>query len=606
MAASIPFLSRDSSPSAGLSRPMMVVIDVDNCLSDRVTQPKPQPHSQPQPQSLPSPIEAASLPSPPLLTASMSYQHDQDILAPIATAVVPANTPQPTERDPLSSDRKNMNHLCDHRARRTYHPSGPRGRVSGSSSTYLEHRPSGALEILTQQRRSSTHHEWAWRSYFLLPMSVLVPIMITVVIFAALPLRSPDTDVDDRFVFIFITNPLIYGAYAGLMSIFFYAVLDETRPWRRPSFYLPPIFATMAVEIVVMLLIYPFTGTFAAMGLIPLLVAHVTVYLTLKRMERVVWHCQCSHYRMRLKEFRKIVVGAFVFILMLSVWVVSFRYGDDAYRAASTVILLFVVFFFKKYILAVTTSYPIEIAMILSGLWLESLDDVFQSVVFPSVPRSTVFIYGILFGRKFLENLAYLFFLTKRWFLFRVWIKDFLKRSFTCRLQDEPAHPEWHDRNLDDRGHSNEQPGYLRRQTQFFFYKILSQMHSHLNYLAVAPAVRFSYNGRYFPLSESGSGGCLTPKHFRISMIFASMSFVATAITGYLGYWIVQRYQRRTFLELHAMYGSIISSPIYVGFVGAILTTSSLLAFSVTAFHNRIWYFEGNFDPVTECTTDGV
>jgi len=67
-----------------------------------------------------------------------------------------------------------------------------------------------------------------------------------------------------------------------------------------------------------------------------------------------------------------------------------------------------------------------------AGLWLESLDDVFQSVVFPAVPRSSVctftllatcslsslirhtVIYGILFGRKFAENLAYLFFLTSK------------------------------------------------------------------------------------------------------------------------------------------------------------------------------------------------
>ena len=44
-----------------------------------------------------------------------------------------------------------------------------------------------------------------------------------------------------------------------------------------------------------------------------------------------------------VQEFRKVVIGAFVFILMLSVWVVSFRYGDDAYRAASSIVLMFIV-----------------------------------------------------------------------------------------------------------------------------------------------------------------------------------------------------------------------------------------------------------------------
>jgi hypothetical protein len=49
-----------------------------------------------------------------------------------------------------------------------------------------------------------------------------------------------------------------------------------------------------------------------------------------------------------------------------------------------------------------------------------------------------------------------------KWFRFRVWIKDFLKRLFTGQLDQPPAVPIYHDLHVDDRGHSNEHPGYLR------------------------------------------------------------------------------------------------------------------------------------------------
>lgn len=49
--------------------------------------------------------------------------------------------------------------------------------------------------------------------------------------------------------------------------------------------------------------------------------------------------------------------------------------------------------------------------MLISGFWLENLDDVFQTLVFPSVANGFLS-YFFLWFRKALENLAYLLFLT--------------------------------------------------------------------------------------------------------------------------------------------------------------------------------------------------
>jgi len=99
---------------------------------------------------------------------------------------------------------------------------------------------------------------------------------------------------------------------------------------------------------------------------------------------------------------------------------------------------------------------------------------------------------------------------TDLWFRIRVAIKDFFKRLCHCRLDDPPARPIEHDVDLDDRGHGYQHPGYLRRQVQFFSYKIFSQFHAYINFLLLTPALRWGYNKEYYPVSEAGSHGCLT------------------------------------------------------------------------------------------------
>eukprot|EP00051_Salpingoeca_urceolata_P012082 m.150166 g.150166 ORF g.150166 m.150166 type:complete len:115 (+) comp17370_c0_seq1:199-543(+) len=61
------------------------------------------------------------------------------------------------------------------------------------------------------------------------------------------------------------------------------------------------------------------------------------------------------------------------------------------------------------------------------------------------------------------------------------------------------------DLDLDDRGHSNQKPGYFRRQAQFFMCKVYSQMSAGIFYLIVTPLLRHGKNGAYYPFSEAGT-----------------------------------------------------------------------------------------------------
>lgn len=131
---------------------------------------------------------------------------------------------------------------------------------------------------------------------------------------------------------------------------------------------------------------------------------------------------------------------------------------DEALEIFLPFLLLIIAFTFKKILLAITHTVPYEIAMILSGLWIENLDDTFQTLVFPvaaDFDRPVVFFS--LWLRKILENLAYLLFLTDFWFRFRVWIKGYLKSLFKKDSNEPPPTPIKEDLDPDDRGHSNQQ-----------------------------------------------------------------------------------------------------------------------------------------------------
>jgi hypothetical protein len=83
------------------------------------------------------------------------------------------------------------------------------------------------------------------------------------------------------------------------------------------------------------------------------------------------------------------------------------------------IVLLIIVFAWKKIILSMTDNFPVEIAMVISGLWLENVDDIFQTLVFGlSTEVNFRASFFSLWGRKFFENLAYLLFLTDTWFRF--------------------------------------------------------------------------------------------------------------------------------------------------------------------------------------------
>jgi len=92
-------------------------------------------------------------------------------------------------------------------------------------------------------------------------------------------------------------------------------------------------------------------------------------------------------------------------------------------------------------------------------------------MAFPSVKDPKI--YVTIWLPNFLSLVANLIFLTDPWFSFRIWIKAFLKSLFKCHPVCCPPNNEADYNEVEDeRGHSNNKPGYHRRQVRFYYLKV--------------------------------------------------------------------------------------------------------------------------------------
>eukprot|EP00053_Salpingoeca_punica_P011530 m.102699 g.102699 ORF g.102699 m.102699 type:complete len:555 (+) comp15698_c0_seq1:130-1794(+) len=422
---------------------------------------------------------------------------------------------------------------------------------------------------------------------------------LELIIFGTIPLGQPDGSMRQKLVWLLITNPVTYMLLSVLLAAVFYAIVDERRPFRPFRHYFPIMLAQYIFQIVLMCLIYPFTDTFILMGLIPFLTCITFTLISLKYMERTIWLCQCTYYSTKLREFRPVCINIAAYVACLAVWTIVYRQATSYVQVIMPYVLLVLVFGFKKWMLGLSDKYPLVIGMLLAGLTLENLDDTFQTLVFPVVSKPGVGFLSIGL-RKFFENAAYLLFFTESWMRFRVWIKDFLKRFFTCRMSQTAVVPITEDVDVNDRGHSNQMQGYFRRQAQFFLYKIISQVVAYVFFLVVTPVLRNGTNSNFYPLSEKSTlflnnqpgVTVLEGEAYRNSIIFTSALLIDSLLSGVAGFYILRRYREVIFNQIRNLYKPLFTSPLYLTLLFVIVCTNQLLALAVVQYHNRIWYFD--------------
>lgn len=255
--------------------------------------------------------------------------------------------------------------------------------------------------------------------------------------------------------------------------------------------------------------------------------------------------------------------------------------------------LAFITFIFKKVLLALTDNYPIEIAMVISGLWLENLLDIFITLAYPTATKLGP-TFAVIWFTRVVEDVAYLGFQLNIWFRFRVWIKGVLTgRRGQCIEEDL---------DIDDRGHSNQHPGYRRRQMRFLIWKISSRISSMMFFVAVIPILRYGNNKQFYPytdgqilrvdtLSDETYDAKFDDRDFVASMLFSVVSLVTFFVPWGIIFGWMHLYHPDIMEYIERTYMHVFSSEGYFGFVLSILTSNVLLGVSSVQVYNRLYFF---------------
>lgn len=429
----------------------------------------------------------------------------------------------------------------------------------------------------------------------------LVPPAVVGLIYGGIPLGQfgGGKDFDDKLVYLMVLLPVTFCTYATVLTSEFLGFLELKlsfrHTWRKFLLVNSVVFVAAPASL---FLIYPFTDSFPAMGFIPYgatLLAFLVVMLSARRvfMPNCVKN-ECTFYWQKVRTSLKIMaLTAFMFALFVG-YTLVYRQIPGEFQKMMTGLWVFILLFLKKGCLTITEMIPYELSMLFAGFGVNNMSDTFFVAVYPNIqdPQSTyTIIFFIISGTDYL----YLLFITRTWFRFRIWIKGRLKSCFCCRkYRPERFLPIEEDIDLDDRGQTNSRPGYLRRQVQFFYYRVMSAFTAQFFYLIVAPILRYWNNAQFFPFSSNPPQGSdpLTEKAFRNSVIYAAARLGTLTLLVPISFWVVRKLAPVALKQCMVLYRRLFTSPRFIFRFAAILLANQLLCAWMALAPNEIWYLD--------------
>jgi hypothetical protein len=424
-------------------------------------------------------------------------------------------------------------------------------------------------------------------------IAVMVPYIFIFTLYGAIPLGDPHVDVfeeEGAWPMVLLINPTVFMVVGYLIVVTFFGCIEEKRPFFT---YWPIVIATYVVEVIVMTPLALAFGFFRGFGAVCVFVCYATVFVGLIIHQRSKMYRTSDDFK-KLLQYAKVLVAIFVHIVFLCGYVIAYRYVPSEAQPVLTFILTLATFIFRKILLSLTDVFPLEMAMLIASFWIENMADVFYTLAYPSVRDPWVYAY--IFVINFFSNAANLLFLTSWWFTFRVWIKGVL----TCKCKRMPSR---NDLELyDERGHSNNRPGYNRRQTRFYFWKIFSQLLAIIFYLGISALLRYGPNRRYYPLGTDPIVDVYTGQQrialsaddYRNSLIYCGANFVVLVLAGIFGFLLVRFCYTSTFETLWKIQGHLIlRNRVYIGYVVVIIAHNGLIAVMMIQYHAKIWWAFG-------------
>jgi len=315
----------------------------------------------------------------------------------------------------------------------------------------------------------------------------VIPNIFISIFYGLIPLGDPEADVFESngpWTYLFIIIPFSMVVVGYLNEATFYGCAQYKHPF---STSLPTSMVVFFIEIIILVPLSIVIGqtSFEFFGVVALAICYFTVFLNLyihlKAKEE-----KTTNDLPALFQYAKIVLAIFVHIVVLTLYIIAFALVPSGFQPVLTFFLAIITFFFRKLLLSLTDVFPLEMAMLIASFWVENMDDMFQTLAYPSIRQPITYI--AIWIINLLANVANLLFLTPQWYRCRV----FTKGLCACRCFGEM--PKANEFELkDERGHSYNRPGYLRRQVRFYFWKIFSQFAAAMFYLFISAVLRFYF-----------------------------------------------------------------------------------------------------------------
>lgn len=443
--------------------------------------------------------------------------------------------------------------------------------------------------VLSQVAHIQTKFYW-FDVIWLISVTFLTPAAFALVWFGAIPLGDADGNFEDKVVSVFIINAGTYVFFSFMLVNIFLACLDELNPWRPFRYYALVLLLNYILQVGIIGPIVFVYGSFSARGLVSIAISLFSTALGLKTIPHKYFDCDQDRYKSKLHTFIKILVYFAVFWIVLVGYIIANASSDSAAQGLLTAALTLLTFIFKKIFLSLTDDYPIEIAMVIAGLWLENIVDLFIALAYPTA-TSAGWTYFVIWLTRVAENVVYLGFQFEMWFQFRVWLKGKFKTEQNEAIEE--------DVNPDDRGHSNQHPGYRRRQMRFLSWKLLSQLSAGIFFLVNIPVLRYGQNKGDYPYSketidlDTVNDSAVDPfehESFGRAMAFAAFSMFTTICSGIIIFWWMWKYHPEVLESLKERYKYLILSDKYFGFILTILISNVLLAVSAVQVNNRLYF----------------
>lgn len=401
---------------------------------------------------------------------------------------------------------------------------------------------------------------------------ILIPLLFVSIFYAVIPLGDfRKTEMRDQWVFIFVSNSTVYAVISWLYVVTFRGMADIERPFRAS--WIPP-FAVFVAEAAVFSSILLTHGVFDLLGSVAYAICVVTTL--------VATYFVYPEHRAKLFQFTLRFMSLLVFfIAVLTGYVIAFRESrrQETVQRVLVFAMSFATFIYRRVMLSRLDQFPLNLSLILSGFWVQNLNDIFQVMAFPQVGEPSTF--GLIWLSNSFGNFALIGFVSNLWvFKLRPFLKTYVKHGAKCNFPIPPL-PE-PDFSFDpvNRGHDNNVGGYRRRQFRFFFWRLLSQFSAMIFYLAVAPQLRYAFNEEWMLFGE------IDTKEFRNSMIYAAVNLLFIMGVMVLGYWYVNKRHHPTFHEMREIHGHEYINHTFVGYNVLIMTHNLLLAVGVIVTHN--------------------